>query len=268
MSYSVDLKELLEAGCHFGHQARRWNPKMAPYIYTERDGVHIFDLGITAQKLAEAMEFVKEWVASGKEMVFVGTKRQAQAIVREEALAVGAPFISERWLGGTITNWDEIGKRLTKLKDMKVKREAGEYKKYTKKENVLIEKEIAKLERFLGGLVNLSHAPEALFVVDINKEEVAVREAKLRELPVVGVVDTNTDPIMVTKVIPANDDAVRAIKLVVSKIAFAYGEGKALRKATPSVLAASSAQSTTPTSSTKPAVKVESKKVGKKVNKK
>lgn len=228
-SYSIDLTELLEAGCHFGHQARRWNPKMAPYIFTERDGVHIFDLAQTAQKLSEAMVFVRDWVNSGKTIALVGTKRQAQAIVREEAVAVGAPFVSERWLGGTITNWDEIGKRVKKLLDMKQKKEAGEYSKYTKKENVLIDREIAKLERFLGGIAQLTTPPQALFVVDTHREFVAVREAKLKGIMVVGMVDSNADPDMVDYVIPANDDAVRSIKLVVSKVAQAYAEGMALR---------------------------------------
>lgn len=227
-SYSIDLKELLEAGSHFGHQSRRWNPKMEPYIYTRRDGVHIFDLATTAKKLVEAMEFVRDWVKEGKNIVFVGTKRQAREIILEEAKKVGAPYVAERWLGGTITNWDEISKRIEKLKELKKKKEEGEFKKYTKKENVLIDREIAKLERFLGGIIDFSRPPQALFVVDTHKESVAVREANLKKVPVVGMVDTNADPDEVIKIIPANDDAVRSIQLVVSKIAQAYADGKAL----------------------------------------
>ncbi|OGV91807.1 30S ribosomal protein S2 [Microgenomates group bacterium RIFCSPLOWO2_01_FULL_46_13] len=233
-AYSIDLKELLEAGCHFGHQARRWNPKMVSYIYTTRDGVSIFDLAKTAQCLVEAMTYVRDWVKDGKDIVFVGTKRQAQAIVKEEAIKVGAPFISERWLGGLLTNWNEIEKRLNRLRTMRQDREAGLYKKYTKKENVLIDREIAKLDRFLGGIDSLKAAPEALFIIDTHKEIVAVREASQKNIPIVGIVDSNADPYPVTKVIPANDDAVRSIKLIVAKIAEAYADGKALRKSTPS----------------------------------
>ena len=229
-SYSIDLKELLEAGCHFGHQARRWNPKMAPYIYTTRDGVSIFDLAITAERLADAMEYVKDLVKEGKVIVFVGTKRQAQDIVREEAIKVGAPFIAVRWLGGTLTNWEEISKRIRRFLDMKDKREKGEYKAYTKKEQVLIDKEISKLERFLGGIAHLTKTPDALFVVDTHKESVVMHEAFVRGVPVVGMVDSNADPDNIFKVIPANDDAIRSVKLIVAKIAEAYADGAALFK--------------------------------------
>lgn len=227
-SYSVDMKELLEAGCHFGHQAKRWNPKMTDYIYTTRDGVSIFDLAITAAKLADAMEYVKTMVAEGKVVVFVGTKRQAQEIVREEATKVGAPFVAVRWLGGTLTNWDEISKRIKRFLDMKDKREKGEYKAYTKKEQVLIDKEISKLERFLGGISGLTKTPDALFIVDTHKEAVVMHEALVKGVPVIGMVDSNADPDNVAKVIPANDDAVRSIKMIVSKMAEAYADGKAL----------------------------------------
>ena len=228
--YAVDLRELLEAGCHFGHQAKRWNPKIKKYIYAKRDGVHIFDLAKTAEMLIRAMEFVRSWVKEGHEIVFVGTKRQAKEIVREEAKRVGAPYLAERWLGGTITNWDEISKRIKVLREMKKKREKGEYKKYTKKENVLITRKIERLERFLGGIENLDEPPEALFVVDTHREEVAVREARMKGKPVVGIVDSNADPEMVDYPIPANDDAVRSIKLIVNRIAGAYADGKGLRK--------------------------------------
>ncbi len=224
--YEVDLKELLEAGCHFGHQARRWNPKMKEYIYIKREGVHIFDLGITAKKLAEAMEFVRELTAEGKEVVFVGTKRQASAIIREEAKKASAPFVDIRWLGGTITNWEQINKSIKRLNDLEKQKEEGGFKKYTKKENVLIDREIAKLTRFLGGLRDLKQIPEAVFIVDVKKEHAVVKEAKHKGVKVIGVVDTNADPDNIDFVIPANDDAVSSVKLVVSKMAQAVADGK------------------------------------------
>lgn len=228
--YKVNLKDLLEAGCHFGHQARRWNPKMDEYIFVKREGVHIFDLEITAKKLEEAMNFVRDLVKEGKEIVLVGTKRQASSILKEEAEKCGAPYVSNRWLGGTITNWDEIEKRIKLLKDLVEKKEKGEFKKYTKKENVLIDRDIARLTRFLGGLKNLKKIPEAVFVIDVSKEHAVVKEAKIKEVSVVGVVDTNSDPDNVDYIIPVNDDAVSSLKLVISKITQAYGDGKALRK--------------------------------------
>lgn len=230
MSVPQDLKDLLEAGAHFGHQSRRWNPRMEPYIYTARDGVHIFDLTITAQKLDQACKVVREAVAAGQEVLFVGTKRQAKAIVREEANKVGAPHISERWLGGLLTNWDEISKRIRRLKNLKSDLEAGKFDGYTKKERVLIRREIDRLERFLGGVVSLNGLPDMLFVVDSIKEDVAVREANKKNVPVVAMVDSNGNPDDVTHVIPCNDDAVRAIKYVVARMAEAYAEGKAKRK--------------------------------------
>ena len=228
MAVPADLKELLEAGAHFGHQTKRWNPKMAEYIYTARDGVHVFDLTITADLLDKACEYVRDTVASGREVVLIGTKRQAKAIVREEAAKAGAPFVAERWLGGTLTNWDEIGKRIRKLVEMKAKKEAGEYKKYTKKENVLIDKDINRLERFLGGISRLKEIPEALFIVDTLKEKAAVLEAVSCGVKVVAIVDSNCDPDPIDYPIPANDDAVRSIKYIVSRIATAYAEGKAV----------------------------------------
>lgn len=228
MSYTIDLKDLLEAGCHFGHLQRRWNPKMDKYIYTTRDGVSIFDLAITAKKLEEAMEHVKDLVSKGKTIVFVGTKRQAQAIIKEEAERVGAPFISVRWMGGIITNWEEISKRIRTLKDMIAAREKGEYKAYTKKEQGLIDKKISKLNRFLGGLTSLNKAPDAVFVVDTHKERVTVKEANIKGVDIIGIVDSNAEPDEVNMLIPANDDAVRSIKLIVENIAKAYADGKEL----------------------------------------
>lgn len=226
MAVRQDLKDLLESGAHFGHQARRWNPRMEPYIYTTRDNVHIFDLTITADLLDKACQFVTDTVASGKTVLFVGTKRQAKAIVREEATKVGAPFIAERWLGGLMTNWDEINKRTRKLIDMKKNMAEGKYDGYTKKERVLMQRDIDRLERFLGGVVDLKKVPDVLFVVDSIKEKVAVTEAIKKDVKVVAMVDSNGDPDMVDYVIPANDDAVRAIKYVVSRMAQAYADGK------------------------------------------
>lgn len=230
VEYSVDLREMLEAGCHFGHQARRWNPKMTPYIYTERDGVHIFDLAKSAELIVESMEWVRDWVASGKEIVFVGSKRQASAIVKEEAINAGAPYVVVRWMGGLLTNWEEMKKRIKRLNTLKEQRESGELaKRYTKRERVMIDKEIAKLERFFGGLAGLTERPQALFVVDTHRELTAVKEAQAKGVPVIGMVDTNADPDLAEKVIPVNDDAVRSIKLVVAKIAEAYADGKSRR---------------------------------------
>jgi small subunit ribosomal protein S2 len=229
-SYEVNLNDLLEAGSHFGHQVRRWNPKMKPFIYTSRDNVHIFDLAKTAEKLVEACKFVEDFAAKGKIMLFVGTKRQAKAIIKEEAQVAGAPFVSERWLGGTLTNWGQIKKSIDRLLEMRAKREKGEYEKYTKKENVLLNREINRLERFFGGLSKLKQTPDALFVVDTHREIVAVTEARQIGIPIVGIVDTNSDPDLVDQIVPANDDAVRSIKYIVSSISKAYAEGKQLRE--------------------------------------
>jgi len=225
--YLISLEELLEAGCHFGHQGRRWNPKMKPYIYAKKEGVHIFDLEKTAAGLARAMVFVRDLVSEGKKIVFVGTKRQAAPIIAEEAVKAGLPFINMRWLGGTITNWEQIKKGIARLSELETKKQKGELKKYTKKENVLFDREIDKLNRFVGGLRSLTDLPAAIFVVDVKKEIAAVREARKTGISVVALVDSNTDPDLVDYVIPANDDAVRSIKLIVSKLAQAAQDGKA-----------------------------------------
>ncbi len=222
----ITLKALLEAGCHFGHQARRWNPKMRPYLYDVRDGIHIFDLVKTKEGLEKAIEAVRKMAAEGKRIVFVGTKRQARAIVEEEAKKAGVPWISERWVGGTLTNWEQIKKNIDKLAEMTEKRKKGEYKKYTKKEQLLLDKEIARLQKFYGGLAGLEKAPEVLFVVDVKKEDVAVREAKKKEVPVIALVDSDSNPDWADWVIPANDDAVGSIKFIVEKIGEAVREGK------------------------------------------
>jgi small subunit ribosomal protein S2 len=226
----LSLTELLEAGSHFGHQVKRWHPKMDSYIWQARDGVHIFDLAKTRTKLQEACLAVRDLVSGGGTIVFVGTKRQAQAIIKEEAENLGIPYVSNRWLGGTITNWSQIKKRLDKLAEMRESREKGEYEKYTKKENILINRQINRLERDFGGLKDLSDIPEAIFVVDCKREEVAVKEAIDRGVKVFGLVDTNCDPDGIDHLIPANDDAVRSIKLIVSKFAEAVKDGLEWKK--------------------------------------
>lgn len=226
MKKKVTLEELLEAGCHFGHQAKRWHPEMKSYIWTVRDGLHIFDLTKTKEHLEKAAVFAKQIRAKGGKIVFVGTKRQTHGIIKEEALRCGMPYIDQRWLGGTITNWKQIKKSIDKLIDMKAKKKEGEYEKYTKKENILIDREISRLERFLGGLVGLEEFPEAIFVVDCKKEEAAVKEAKMKGIKIIGIVDTDTNPSGIDYLIPANDDSVGSIKLITSRMAEAIIEGK------------------------------------------
>lgn len=222
----VSLKDLLEAGCHFGHQSRRWNPKMKPYLFDVREGVHIFDLVKTKQGLEAAMEYLYQAAVEGKRIVFLGTKRQARAIVTEAAKKAGIPYVSRRWIGGAITNWEQIYRNISKLQEMIEKRVAGEYKKYTKKEQLLLDRQIARLERFYGGLKDLDQPPEVLFVVDVKKEEVAVKEARKRQVPVVATVDSDSDPDWAQVIIPSNDDAVGAIRLLVNKAAEAVAAGK------------------------------------------
>jgi small subunit ribosomal protein S2 len=214
----VTLTDLLEAGSHFGHQKRRWNPAMKDFIYGERDGVHVFDLEKTKICLDKAAEFLAGVAKSGGVILFVGTKRQAEAMVKETAIKTGMPYVSVRWMGGLLTNYSELSKRIRKLADYKTKRQAGEFKKYTKKEQLLLDREIAKLEKFFGGVASLTQMPDALFVVDTHREEVAVAEAVRMKIPVVGIVDTNADPNLVDYPIPANDDAVKSIELIVGTI--------------------------------------------------
>lgn len=222
----ITLNQLLEAGCHFGHQSKRWNPKMKTYLYDVRDGVHIFDLVKTKEGLEAACTFLKASAAEGKVIVFVGTKRQASAIIAETAKKIGVPYVAQRWLGGTITNWEQIKKSIDKLLRMRDEREKGDYKKYTKKEQILLDREIARLDKFFGGLVDLEGRPDALFVVDVKKEEVAVHEARRKDIPVVGVVDSDSDPDMADYVIPGNDDAVGSIKFIVEIVGEAVRAGK------------------------------------------
>lgn len=222
----VSLKELIETGAHFGHQARRWNPKMAPYLYGIKEGVHVFDLTKTKAKLEEALEVLKVASKEGKTILFVGTKKQAKEKVREVALATGSFFIAERWLGGILTNFEQIKKSIRKLSEMKAKTAAGEYKIYTKKERLLIEREIERLERFFGGIANMNEIPSLLIVVDVKKEMGAVKEANVRGVEVVAIIDSNSDPTAVDYPIPMNDDATHAIEYVLDLIKTAILEGK------------------------------------------
>lgn len=225
----VTLKDLLEAGAHFGHQARRWNPKMKRYIYGERGGVHILDLVQTKKGLDEAVAYVKTLATEGRIILFVGTKRQAAGIVKDQAIKAGMPYLTQRWVGGLLTNWQEISKRIRKLYEMKDKRGKDEYKVYTKKEQLLLDREISKLEKFLGGVAGLEKLPDALFVVDTHREEVAVLEANRMGISVIGIVDTNADPDKVDYVIPSNDDAVKAVELIVTTISQAIQAAQALQ---------------------------------------
>ena len=223
----IELKDLLDAGCHFGHQSQRWNPKMAPFLYGVRDGVHIFDLAKTKEGLEKAAQFAHKVTSQGGKIILVGTKRQAGSIVKEAALQAKMPFVIERWLGGILTNFEAIKKSIDKLKDLKEQKASGELKKYTKKENILIDREIARLERFFGGLVDLGELPAALFIIDVKKEQSTLKEAVKMGIPVIGVIDSNSDPDMVDWPIPANDDAVGSVKLIVDFMAKAMAEGQA-----------------------------------------
>lgn len=222
----ITMKQLLEAGVHFGHQTRRWNPKMAPYIFTERNGIYIIDLQKTVYKIDEAYEFLVEVAKSGKSVLFVGTKKQAQAAMQDEAARCGEYFVNERWLGGMLTNYKTISQRIKRLAEIKAMEEDGTFEKLSKKEVTGLQKEAEKLEKYLGGIKAMRGMPGAMFVVDPKKEKIAVKEARILGIPVVGMCDTNCDPDDVDYVIPANDDAIRAVKLIAGKMADAIIEGK------------------------------------------
>ena len=222
----VSMKQLLEAGVHFGHQTRRWNPKMAPYIFTERNGIYIIDLQKTVKKLEEAYNFVRDLSADGKEVLFVGTKKQAGDSIKEEALRADAHYVNARWLGGMMTNFKTIQMRIKRLEQLHTMEEDGTFNLLPKKEVVKLTLEIEKLEKFMGGIKNMKKLPGALFVVDPRKEKIAVSEAKKLGIPVVAIVDTNCDPDDVDYVIPGNDDAIRAVKLIAGCMADAIIEGR------------------------------------------
>jgi len=220
------MKQLLEAGVHFGHQTRRWNPKMAKYIFQERNGIYIIDLQKTVVKLREVYAAVTEMSRRGKIFLFVGTKKQAQEAIREEAERCGMYFINSRWLGGTLTNFQTIQKRISRLRDLERQRDTGMFDVLPKKEVSKLTDELDRLERFLGGIKDMPRLPDALFIVDPRKERIAVLEARKLKIPIIAVIDTNCDPDEIDYAIPGNDDAIRAVKLMAGKIADAIVEGR------------------------------------------
>ena len=222
----VAMKQLLEAGVHFGHQTRRWDPKMAEYIFQARNGIHIIDLQKTSKKLDEAYEFVKGQVEEGKTVLFVGTKKQAQECMKEAAIKCGMYYVDQRWLGGMLTNFDTIQARIKRLKDLETMEQDGTFEVLPKKEVILLKKEMEKLERNLGGIKDMQELPGVIFLVDPKKERIAILEAKKLNIPVVGLVDTNCNPEELDYPIPGNDDAIRAVKLIADCIANAVVEGK------------------------------------------
>ncbi len=226
----IPMKALLESGVHFGHRTNKWDPRMKPYIFTERNGIHIIDLQQTVKLLNQAYSLIRDTVAGGGTILFVGTKRQAQETIAEEATRCGMPYVTERWLGGFLTNWSTISQRVQELERLEKLRDSGEISRLTKKEGLLIEREIIRLERRLSGIRNMKRLPDLLFIVDVCREYAAVHEANLLNIPIVAMVDTNCNPQNIDYVIPSNDDAIRAIKLMVGKIADAVLEGKAMRK--------------------------------------
>ena len=226
MSQVILMKNLLEAGVHFGHQTRRWNPKMSKFIFTERNGIYIIDLQKTVKQIEQAYDFVREIVADGGRVLFVGTKKQAQEAVETEAKRSGQFYVSHRWLGGMLTNYKTIRKRIERLKKLELMEEDGTFQRLPKKEVIKLKREAEKLEKFLGGIKEMDKLPDVLFVIDPKNEKIAVNEAKILGIPVIGVVDTNCDPDEVDIAIPGNDDAIRAVKLLTGTIANAIVEAK------------------------------------------
>ncbi len=232
---SVSMRQLLEAGVHFGHQTRRWNPKMRPYIFAERNGIHIIDLAQTVQRLDVALEFVRETVARGDSVLFVGTKKQAQEPIIEEATRAGQPYVTKRWLGGMMTNFVTIKKRIGLLDQLEARRDSGEFDRLPKKEAARLNEQLERLDAMLGGIRKMKRLPGAVFIVDPHRERIAATEANKLEIPVIGTGDTNVDPDELDYIIPANDDAIRAIRLLCSLVADACIEGANERGARASV---------------------------------
>jgi small subunit ribosomal protein S2 len=226
----ISMKALLESGVHFGHRTHKWHPAMKPYIFTERNGIHIIDLQKTVKAVEQAYALVRDTVAEGGTVLFVGTKRQAQETIQSEAERCGMPYVTDRWLGGMLTNWRTIRARINELERLERMRDSGDFGRITKKEALILSRVIERLEVLLGGIRTMTRVPDLLFVVDVMREETSIHEANLLSIPVIGMVDTNCDPHNVDYVIPSNDDAIRAIKLMVAKIADAVIEGKAMRK--------------------------------------
>ena len=227
---NISMKALLESGVHFGHRTNKWDPRMKPYIFTERNGIHILDLQQTVKLANNAYQIIRDTVANGGTVLFVGTKRQAQETVMEEAVRCGMPYVTERWMGGMLTNWNTMFKRIQELERLEKLRDSGDINRLTKKEGLLIEREITRLQTRLSGVRSMKRVPDLLFIIDVGREDAAVEEANLLNIPVVALVDTNCNPQNIDYVIPSNDDAIRAIKLLVSKMADAVLEGKASRK--------------------------------------
>jgi small subunit ribosomal protein S2 len=226
----ISMKALLESGVHFGHRTNKWDPRMKPYIFTERNGIHIIDLQQTSKMLSQAYNVIRDAVANGGTVLFVGTKRQAQETVAEEAARCGMPYVTERWMGGMLTNWSTMHARIQELERLEKMRDNNELDRLTKKEGLLIGREITRLTTRLSGTRSMKRRPDLLFIIDVGREEAAVHEANLLNLPIVAMVDTNCNPQNIDCVIPSNDDAIRAIKLLVAKVADAVLEGKAMRK--------------------------------------
>ncbi len=222
----ISMKQLLEAGVHFGHQTRRWNPKMKPYIFTERNGIYIIDLQKTVRKVDDAYNFVRQVGASGGRMLFIGTKKQAQEAVAEEAQRSGDFYVNQRWLGGMLTNFDTIKKRVKRLAELKEQETSGQWDRLPKKEVSMLTRQKEKLEKYLGGIEGMTQLPAAVYVVDPRKEHIAVTEARKLGIPIVGIVDTNCDPDEIDYIIPGNDDAIRAVRLLTAKMADALIEGR------------------------------------------
>ena len=226
MANIISMKQLLEAGVHFGHQTRRWNPKMAPFIFMDRNGIHIIDLQQTVTRLNEAYKFVEQIAAEGGTILFVGTKKQAQEAVAEEATRCGMYFVNHRWLGGMLTNFQTIQLRIRYLRELETRRDRGDFDRLPKKEMQRLQDDIARLERILGGIKDMRRLPNAIFIIDTRKERTAVLEARRLEIPIIALADTNSDPDEIDYPIPANDDAIRAVRLLSAKIADAVVEGR------------------------------------------
>ena len=242
MASVISMKALLESGVHFGHRTNKWNPAMKPFIFTERNGIHIIDLQQTVKCITTAYNLVRDTVQKGGTVMFVGTKRQAQETIKDEAIRCGMPYVTERWMGGMLTNWSTMFQRIQELERLEKMRDSGEINQLTKKEGLLIERDIQRLEMRLGGVRKIKTTPDLLFVVDIMREATAIHEANVKGIPVIALVDTNCNPSGVDYIIPSNDDAIRAIKLLVGKIADAAIEGRGLRKDDEAEFAESGAQ--------------------------
>ena len=253
----ISMKALLESGVHFGHRTNKWDPRMKPYIFTERNGIHIIDLQQTSKLLNQAYNVIRDAVANGGTVLFVGTKRQAQETIAEEATRCGMPYVTERWMGGILTNWPTMNARVQEMMRLEKMRDNNELEHLTKKEGLLIGREIIRLQTRLEGLRTMKRRPDLLFIIDVGREDAAVHEANLLNIPIVALVDTNCNPQNVDYVIPSNDDAIRAIKLLVAKVADAVLEGKAMRKEDDMDAKDRDSESTSDKSARKPARKVE-----------